>query len=155
MSDAGASLPPGRMGLPFLGEVTDFLADGFDFVEARTRRLGPVFKTKILGRPTAVIVGPDAAGQFIDESKVQREGAMLPHVQTLFGGRSLPVLDGEEHRERKAFVMAAFTRDALAGYLPEMQGQVDAAIARWAFRQRQPPPSSPGPAGPAGTSRPA
>jgi cytochrome P450 len=132
MSDAGASLPPGRMGLPFSGEVTDFLADGFGFVEARTQRLGPVFKTKILGRPTAVIVGPDAAGQFIDESKVQREGAMLPHVQTLFGGRSLPVLDGEEHRERKAFVMAAFTRDALAGYLPEMQGQVDAAIARWA-----------------------
>jgi retinoid hydroxylase len=132
MSDAGASLPPGRMGLPFLGEVTDFLADGFGFVEARTRRLGPVFKTKILGRPTAVIVGPDAAGQFIDESKVQREGAMLPHVQTLFGGRSLPVLDGEEHRERKAFVMAAFTRDALAGYLPEMQRQVDDAIARWA-----------------------
>src|SRR3982751_3193244 len=78
MSDAGATVPPGRMGLPFLGEVTDFLADGFGFVETRTRQLGPVFKTKILGRPTAVIVGPDAAGQFIDESKVQREGAMLP-----------------------------------------------------------------------------
>lgn len=125
-------LPPGKTGLPFLGEVTKFLADGFAFVEDRARKYGPVFKTRILGRPTAVIVGPDAAGLFIDESKVQRSGAMLPHVQTLFGGQSLPVLDGDEHRERKAFVMAAFTREALATYLPEMQRQVGAALARWA-----------------------
>ncbi len=125
-------LPPGTTGLPFLGEVTEFLKDGFGFVEGRTERHGPVWKTKILGRPTAVIVGPDAAGQFIDESKVQREGGMLPHIQALFGGRALPVLDGEEHRERKAFVMSAFTREALAGYLPEMQRLVAAALAGWA-----------------------
>lgn len=129
---APGTLPPGRTGLPFLGEVSDLLKDGFGFVEGRTERLGSVFKTKILGRPTAVIVGPDASGQFIDESKIQREGGMLPHIQALFGGRALPVLDGEEHRERKAFVMAAFTRDALAGYLPEMQRLVAAAFAGWA-----------------------
>lgn len=129
---AGAGLPPGKTGLPFLGEVTEFLKDGFAFVEARAQRLGPVFKTKILGRPTAVIVGPDAAGRFIDESQVQREGGMLPHIQALFGGRALPVLDGDEHRERKAFVMAAFTREALAGYLPGMQRQVAAALESWA-----------------------
>jgi cytochrome P450 len=57
---------------------------------------------------------------------------MLPHIQALFGGRALPVLDGEEHRERKAFVMAAFTRDALTSYLPEMQRRVAAALAGWA-----------------------
>ncbi len=126
-----APLPPGRTGLPYLGEVSKFLADGFAFVEDRVRSYGPIFRTKILGRPTAVIVGPDAAGQFVDDTKIQRSGAMLPHVQTLFGGQSLPVLDGEQHRERKAFVMAAFTREALASYLPEMQRQVDAALARW------------------------
>lgn len=126
-----APLPPGRTGLPVLGEVTKFLADGFAFVEERVRQYGPVFRTKILGRPTAVIVGPDAAGQFVDDTKIQRSGAMLPHVQALFGGHALPVLDGDEHRERKAFVMAAFTREALAAYLPEMQRQVNAALARW------------------------
>jgi cytochrome P450 len=129
---APSSLPPGTTGVPFLGEVTELLKDGFGFVEGRAERLGPIFKTKILGRPTAVIVGPDASGQFIDESKVQREGGMLPHIQALFGGRALPVLDGEEHRERKAFVMSAFTRDALAGYLPEVQRQVAAALSGWA-----------------------
>jgi retinoid hydroxylase len=127
-----APLPPGKTGLPFLGEVNEFLKDGFAFVEERVRKYGPIFKTRILGRPTAVVVGPDAAGVFIDQSKVQRSGAMLPHIQTLFGGNALPVLDGEEHRERKAFIMAAFTREALAAYLPEIQRQVAAALARWA-----------------------
>jgi cytochrome P450 len=131
MSKTEAPLPPGRTGLPFLGEVAELLKDGFGFVEERARRLGPVFRTKILGRSTAVIVGPDAAGLFIDGSRVQREGAMLSHVQVLFGGRSLPALDGEEHRERKAFVMSAFTREALAAYLPEIQTRVTAALASW------------------------
>lgn len=132
MTTKPAPLPPGKTGLPFVGEVNEFLKDGFAFVEERVRKYGPIFKTRILGRPTAVVVGPDAAGAFIDESKIQRSGAMLPHVQTLFGGNALPVLDGEEHRERKAFIMAAFTREAMAAYLPEMQRQVGAALARWA-----------------------
>jgi cytochrome P450 len=131
MSDQQTPLPPGRAGLPFLGEITDFLKDGFGFIERRAQRMGTVFKTKILGRPTAMIVGADAAGTFIDESLVQREGAMLPHVETLFGGRSLPVLDGEDHRERKGFIMAAFTHEALATYVPQMQDQIAAALARW------------------------
>jgi cytochrome P450 len=133
-ADAGsvAPPPPGRSGLPYLGELTSVVKDAFGFVEERTRRLGPVFRTKIMGRPTAVIVGPEAAGRFIDESQIQRAGGMLPHVQTLFGGNALPALDGEEHRERKAFVMAAFTREALAAYLPEIQRLVDGAFASWA-----------------------
>jgi retinoid hydroxylase len=118
--------------LPYLGELPDFLKDGFAFVEQRTRKHGPIFRTKILGRLTAVIAGPDATGKFIDQSEIQRAGAMPSHIQTLFGGRALPVLDGDEHRERKAFVMSAFTRAALEGYLPTMQALVNNTLGAWA-----------------------
>lgn len=128
-------LPPGRSGLPYLGELPAFLKDGYAFVEDRARRYGPVFRTKILGRPTAVISGPDASGKFIDQSVIQREGAMPAHIQLLFGGRSLPVLDGDEHKERKAFVMSAFTHEALAGYLPTMQGVVNTWLGSWSSGQ--------------------
>jgi retinoid hydroxylase len=133
MTASDSPLPPGRSGLPFLGETRSLLEDGFGFVEARTRRYGPVFRTKILGRRTAVICGPDANGRFIDETQVQRQGGMLPHVQALFGGPSLPALDGDAHRERKAFVMAAFTREALESYLPHIQRQVRAALEGWSM----------------------
>ncbi len=128
---AGAPLPPGRTGLPVLGETLTALKDGFAFVEAGARKHGPIFRTHLFGRATAVITGPDASALFIDSARVQREGAMPPHIETLFAGRSLPLLDGEEHRDRKHFVMAGFTREAIVAYLPVMQNLVSEFLGRW------------------------
>jgi cytochrome P450 len=132
MSDSDAPLPPGRTGLPLLGETLALMRDVFGFVETRAKQHGAVFRTRLLGRPTAVIVGPDATAKFIDESDVQREGAMPGNIEALFGGRALPVLDGEEHHLRKRMVMAAFTHDAVAGYVPALAALVDRALERWA-----------------------
>ncbi len=128
---AKLSLPPGTTGLPYFGEMSQLLRDGFGFVEERTKKYGPVFRTKILGRPTAVISGPDASEAFIDQAHIQRAGAMPAHIQTLFGGSSLPVLDGAEHVERKAFVMSAFTHEALASYLPTLHELARSSFATW------------------------
>jgi cytochrome P450 len=125
-------LPPGRIGWPLLGETHLLLRDGFGFVEARARRFGPIFRTRILGRKTAVITGPDATALFIDSRKVQREGAMPTHIQTLFGGHALPVLDGDTHRERKHFIMAGFTREAIAWYVPTLHRLTADYFLRWA-----------------------
>jgi retinoid hydroxylase len=129
-----APLPPGDAGLPLLGETLPFLRDGFGFVASRTARHGPIWQTRILGRRTAVLAGPDASGRFID-SEVQRAGAMPPHVQELFGGSSLPLLDGDPHLSRKTFILQAFTRDALAGYLPVIERMVAAALERWSAQE--------------------
>jgi retinoid hydroxylase len=125
-------LPPGRSGLPFLGELPKILEDAYGFVEARTQQHGPIFRTSILGRPAAVITGPDASGKFIDEADIQRAGAMPAHVQTLFGGPGvLPLLDGPAHRTRKQLIMAAFTHEAIASYLPKLERLVAGAFGRW------------------------
>jgi cytochrome P450 len=129
-----APLPPGSTGLPLLGETLPFLKDGFGFVASRTARHGPIWQTRILGRRTAVLAGPDASGRFID-SEVQRAGAMPPHVQELFGGSSLPLLDGDPHLSRKTFILQAFTRDALAAYLPVIERMVGEALERWAGQE--------------------
>ncbi|HET6151034.1 MAG TPA: cytochrome P450 [Polyangia bacterium] len=131
MTTTKSTLPPGSNGLPLLGETHLLLRDGFGFVEERARRHGPIFRTRILGRPTAVITGPDATALFIDAGKVQREGSMPAHIQTLFGGHALPVLDGDVHRERKQFIMAAFSADALAAYLPTLERLTADHFRRW------------------------
>jgi len=128
---AGAPLPPGDSGLPILGETLTLLKNGFAFVEAGARKHGPIFRSKLFGRTTAVVTGPSASALFIDSDRVQRSGSMPAHIQTLFAGRSLPLLDGEEHRDRKHFVMAAFTREALASYLSTMQRLVSESIGQW------------------------
>src|SRR5579862_5364347 len=111
-------LPPGRNGLPLLGETLVFAKNPFRFVEERLAAHGRIFRTNVLGRKSVVVAGPEAAGRFIDGSVVMREGSMPPHVQELFGGRSLPLLDGDVHAARKSIVLQAFTRAALATYLP-------------------------------------
>ncbi|HEY6212316.1 MAG TPA: cytochrome P450 [Vicinamibacterales bacterium] len=127
------TLPPGRDGLPLLGETLDFAKNPFGFIEKRlATNGGRVFRSRVLGRQTAVIAGADAAGRFIDPNAVVREGSMPPHVQELFGGRSLPLLDGEVHAARKREVLKAFGRDALASYLPLIEKTTQDYFARWA-----------------------
>lgn len=130
-SPARSPLPPGRSGLPLLGETIAFAKNPFRFIDERLAAHGRVFRSHVLGRPTVVLAGPDATAQFIDPERVMREGSMPPHIQELFGGRSLPLLDGDAHRARKTLVLQGFTRAALASYLPAMQAIVESAFARW------------------------
>lgn len=129
------NLPPGDgPGIPILGQTLAMLKNGFSFVEEGARRHGPIFRAKVFGKPTAIVTGPEASELFIDADRVQRSGGMPAHIATLFGGRALPLLDGQEHRDRKRLVMAAFTGEALAAYLPVMQRTVADAIAGWSNR---------------------
>ena len=124
-------LPPGRDGLPLLGETLPFAKNPFRFIDERFRKHGRIFRSYVLGRKTAVITSPEAAGTFIDPNAVMREGSMPPHVQELFGGRSLPLLDGEVHAERKREVLQAFSREALASYLPLIEKSTAESFKRW------------------------
>jgi retinoid hydroxylase len=124
--------PPGKNGLPLLGETLSFAKNPFRFIEERLSTHGRIFRSHVLGRKTAVVAGPEAVGAFIDPNIIKREGAMPPHVQELFGGRSLPLLDGEVHSARKKLVNAAFNRAAMSAYLPIVQQTVETYVHRWA-----------------------
>ena len=53
-------LPPGRSGLPLLGEVLAFARDPYDFYESRFRAHGPVFRTKFFRDPVVCLQGHEA-----------------------------------------------------------------------------------------------
>src|SRR5262245_6128804 len=127
-SDQELPLPPGSSGLPLLGETLPFLRDPFGFIQARMGG-GAIARTHLLGQNAVLLAGPDACEKWLDENLVQRDGSFPPHVLKLFGGRSLPLLDGEEHRSRRSLVMQAFTPEALASYLPVLEGLTRKALA--------------------------
>src|SRR5438552_219191 len=110
-------LPPGRRGLPLLGETLTFAKDPFQFVEDKITKHGRVFRSRIFGQDTVVIAGADATSRFIDPNIVMRKGSQPAHLQELLGGQNIHVLDlidGEVHKERKRVVLQAFTHGALA-----------------------------------------
>src|SRR5258706_6077115 len=124
-------LPPGSNGLPLVGETLAFAKNPFQFIEERLAKHGPIFRTRVLGRNTAIIAGPNAAARFSDTRPVVRTGSMPPNVQELCAGRSLPLLDGDVHRNRKSIVNQAFTRGAITAYLPPMQASIERALDGW------------------------
>jgi cytochrome P450 len=126
-------LPPGSNGLPLLGETLAFASNPFAFIHQRRTRHGDVFRTSILGSPTVFLAGPRHVATWLDPTKVQREGAMPANLLALFGGHRdiVPLLDGEAHAQRKRSLLAAFSRDAVAGYLPGLQGRIEALLTKW------------------------
>ncbi len=52
-------LPPGKFGLPIIGETISFLQDS-DFTDKRYEKYGSIFKTRIFGNPTIVMIGSEA-----------------------------------------------------------------------------------------------
>ncbi len=125
--------PPGSNGLPLLGETLAFANNPFAFIHQRHARHGDVFRTSILGSPTVFFVGPKLAETYLDPTNIQREGAMPANIMALFGGNPdiVPLLDGEAHAQRKQSLLAAFSREAVAGYLPEIQSRIETLLAKW------------------------
>jgi cytochrome P450 len=128
-----SQLPPGSDGLPLLGETLSFIQNIFLFIRERSRRYGPVFRTNILGKPTVFISGPQLADKWLDTRLIERAGALPPNVLQLFGGDAniVPLLDGEAHRRRKQFLLSAFSREAIASYLPGLQRTIEEHLAGW------------------------
>src|SRR5437588_9539595 len=61
----GSRLPPGRDGIPLLGETFSFAKNPLRFMEKRLASHGRIFRSNIVGRRAAVIAGPDAVGRFM------------------------------------------------------------------------------------------
>ncbi|PSN19050.1 cytochrome P450 [filamentous cyanobacterium CCP5] len=117
---ASAPLPPGSLGLPIIGETLKFLNDP-DFADKRRAEYGDIFKTRILGRPTVFMMGPEA-NRFILSSHMDhfswREGWPATFRELL--GESLFLQEGEQHRRNRKLLMPAFHGRALENYFATM-----------------------------------
>ncbi|WP_448571611.1 cytochrome P450 [Trichothermofontia sp.] len=125
-------LPPGRLGLPIVGESLEFLFDP-QFAIKRQRRYGSIFKTHILGRSTVVLMGPEA-NEFLLSSHMDHfswRGGWPNTFQELLG-ESLFLQEGEEHRRNRKLLMPAFHGKALESYFATMTALSQRYLQKWA-----------------------
>lgn len=113
-------LPPGFMGLPFIGMPPMMLSR--KYLQQQYKKHGAVYKTRVLGRNVAVFVGAEA-NRFVlqtgTKNFIWRDGWPPTFIELL--GESLFVQDGEEHRKKRRLIMPAFHREALHNYLATME----------------------------------
>jgi len=129
-----APLPPGRLGLPYLGETLALLRNPFRFLDERQARYGDVFKSRILGRTTVFFAGRAGAEAFYDSGAISRSDAHPYTITDLFGGLNFEMYDGPRHVALKEIALTAFDHDAISGYLPGVQRLIEQRLAQWAGR---------------------
>ena len=127
----GVALPPGGLGLPWLGQSLMFAKDPAGFLETRFRQYGPAFKLRLLGSNTIALVGPDAFSLLTDESRFRRERANPQQWRELMDWECTPLIDGPRRLRRKRLVLQAFAPDAIRDYLAIIDKVLAAYLERW------------------------
>ena len=124
-------LPPGKSGLPWIGETISFLTDP-DFATKRRQQYGAIFRTNIIGRPTVVMSGA-AANKFILSTHFDRfswRDGWPDNFRELLGA-SLFLQEGAEHQRNRKLLMPAFHGKALTNYVATMTEITDRYLSKW------------------------
>lgn len=129
---ASLPLPPGDLGLRYLGETMHFGRDPHRFVAERRARYGPIFKTNLLGSNTVFLLD-EGGNQWI----FQGEGDYLENkwngtTRRLLGGRSTAMLTGPEHTRQRRLLMPHFHHSAMVAFTPTFQRISTAHFNQWA-----------------------
>ncbi|OKH55048.1 cytochrome P450 [Calothrix sp. HK-06] len=124
-------LPPGSNGLPILGETLSFVFDA-NYIAKRYQQYGAIFRTNLIGKPTVVMVGPEAV-EFVLSTHIEhfswRQGWPNNFKELL--GESLFLMDGEEHRQKRRLIMPAMHGPALADYFATMEQITQNYLNKW------------------------
>lgn len=124
-------LPPGNLGLPWLGESLSIASNNHQFYKERFAKYGPIFKTRLFGINFVVMAGPEGIHRFATDPAIERGGTDPVSVKQMFVN-SLALVDGPEHRARKAVMLQAVQhRDAIGRYLPRMQRIMTEFADKW------------------------
>jgi cytochrome P450 len=124
-------LPPGRSGLPWIGESLAIVRSNHAFYNDRLARYGPIFRTRLFGSNFVVFSGHEAFHAFATDPRIERGDADPITAEQIFVN-SLALIDGMEHRTRKGVMLEAIGyRRAIESYLPKMQELMKRTIDLW------------------------
>ncbi|CAI9118472.1 OLC1v1020049C1 [Oldenlandia corymbosa var. corymbosa] len=138
----GTKLPPGYMGIPFLGEMLNFLwyfkflRRPDDFINSRKYKYGDaeMFRTHLLGKPSIIAYSPELNNMVFNSETLF--GQNWPSIE-LIGQNSLIASEGPAHSRLKTFVAQAMNKPyALRQIALMVQPRIITALHTWAEKGR-------------------
>nr|AJD25239.1 cytochrome P450 CYP707A99 [Salvia miltiorrhiza] len=126
-------LPPGSMGWPFIGETLRLYSqDPNIFLSTRHKRHGEIFKTHILGYPSVMLAGPDAA-RFVLVTQAHLFKPTFPKSkEALIGPSAIFFHQGDYHLRLRKLVRAGLYPESLRRLIPGVEAATIAALRSWA-----------------------
>ncbi|MGD1913381.1 MAG: cytochrome P450, partial [Rivularia sp. (in: cyanobacteria)] len=123
-------LPPGNFGLPIIGETIGFIRDS-DFTDKRYKKYGSIFKTRIFGNPTVVMIGSEANRFLFTNDNKYFSGQWPRSTKILLGPGSLSIQMGSTHQKRRKILSQAFQPRALKEYTSTMEEILQNYCDKW------------------------
>jgi cytochrome P450 len=119
--------------LPFLGETLALFTDPLNYFSTRHQRYGNVFKTRIIGKTSAVLCGARAQQHVFWASGEERAFSSQDAYSFVepFVGTSLLQMDGPEHQNQRKLITLAFQSHAYVDYLTRINRVFERIIAHW------------------------
>lgn len=125
-------LPPGRFGLPLIGQTLEFLRSqrrnkSWEFFDSHVADYGEIFKTHLAGSPTVVTASP--AGNkmvFTNENKLVNV-SRAESVVKILGSRSLIALTGAKAKRMRQAISTFLGPEALQTYT----GKADVSVRKF------------------------
>ncbi|MFJ9343073.1 cytochrome P450 [Streptomyces sp. NPDC101733] len=118
----------------FSDSTVGLLTSGYAWLPNRMRVTSDIaFRTRLLGRPTIALRGPEAVGFFYDERHVLRTAALPdPVLDTLFGRGAVDAVAGGAHRVREELFFALLKdQTGIAAFGGHVTWRWREAVAGW------------------------
>src|SRR4051794_16717239 len=126
------SLPPGPSAPPAL-QTLRWLVRPIAFLEDGRRRHGNAFSVRFLGMRTPMVMLSDPAA--IRALYADREHGLPPGrtfaLRPIMGARSILLLEGREHLQRRRVMLPPFHGERMRAYEPIVREVAAAEAARW------------------------
>lgn len=130
-------LPPGSMGLPFIGETLQYLSpfkssNVGPFLHKRISRYGDVFKTHIFGQPTIITSGVET-NQFVFQNEGRLFKCAYPDsLVSILGKKTLLEIHGPMHLKLRRLILSLVGIENLkANLLQDVEKQVIESLDTW------------------------
>ncbi|XP_057547919.1 ent-kaurenoic acid oxidase 1-like [Amaranthus tricolor] len=136
--ESAVQLPPGYLGLPFLGETLSFqwffniVRRPDDFIKSKIERYGNnvgVYRTHLYGAPSIIVCASSLCKHILNSGDNFK--AEWP-TNKVVGRNSVISIEGERHDIIKSLVVNCFSRpDALAWVMHKVQPCIVSALESW------------------------
>ncbi|CAK9173563.1 unnamed protein product [Ilex paraguariensis] len=104
-------LPPGNMGLPFVGETLQLISaykteNPEPFIDDRVSKYGTVFTTHVFGEPTVFSADPETNRFILQNEGKLFESSYPGSISNLLGRHSLLLMRGSLHKRMHSLTMS-------------------------------------------------
>ncbi len=125
-------LPPGNLGLPFIGQNKVFQKNYEDYIKEIYEKYGPIYKTRLLGKKFIYFQGYEAV-KFVltNENKYFTSPIIFKNYKRIFGQTDITWLAGKEHRDRQKLLAKALKNKVLDNYIDTIHNLSQSYFLKW------------------------